>query len=484
MKRKLTALLLSVVLLLGAVSLPSSAAFVDVDKATKYQESIEVLVALGMLKGYEDNSFRPENTITRAEFATVVTRMLGLESVAKGASAAGVFTDMTVGGGEHWASGYIKIAYDQGIILGMGDGTFAPDNPVTYEQAIKMMVCALGYEAAATELGGWPEGYVAQADVLNMTKGILVEKTSTAASRGMVAQILYNSLEVPIAEKQANGSVNVTKKTILSTKLGCARINNFMVAQVDGTDSITDSGIRLQAGELAFSQTSDPATNDPFLYGDVMEKAEAKALMGSYVKGYYKVGNEDESHRIIYLAASGSKSEEITLLSERIYEYNALKLEYYIDDEKEDTEEILISEDALLMYNGSLYDYHSGTSDERDLSKWLDPNSDDFIDGQVRLVESTGDKKADTIFIEDYEIYIAKGPVLTTDRVSANNYVIYDNYISGKNIRIDPYSPSVTAEFYEATTLEEKKIEDIKAMNVVAIAANISETKCTSAKKP
>lgn len=479
MKRKLTALLLSVVLLLGVVSLPGSAAFVDVDKATKYQESIEVLVALGMLKGYEDNSFRPENTITRAEFATVITRMLGLESIVGGASAAGIFTDMKIGGGEHWASGYIKVAYDLGIILGMGDGTFAPDNPVTYEQAIKMMVCALGYEAAATELGGWPAGYIAQADMLNMTKSIQVDKTNTAASRGMVAQILYNSLEVPIAEKQANGSVNVTKKTILGSKLGCARINNFMVAQVDGTESITDSGIRLQSGELAFSRTSDPVTNEPFLYGDVLGKAEAKALMGSYVKGYYKVGNEEESHRIIYLTVSASKSEELELLSEEIYEYNSdlLELAYYIDEEKDDAEEVLISEDAQLIYNGSIYDYRNGTSDECDLSKWLDPDSDDFVDGQIRLVENTGDKKVDTIFIEDYEIYIAKGPVMTNDRISSNNYVIYDNYVSGKNIRIDPYSPSVIAEFYDANTLEEIKIEDIKAMHVVSVAANVSETK-------
>lgn len=477
MKRKIISVLLSMVLLLGMFSLPGNAAFVDVDKTTQYQEAIDVLVALGMLKGYEDNSFRPENTITRAEFATVVARMLGLESVAKGASAAGIFTDMTIGGGEHWASGYIKIAYDLGIILGMGDGTFAPDNPVTYEQAVKMMVCALGYEVAAIELGGWPTGYIAQADALDMTKSVQVGKTNASASRGMVAQILHNSLEVPIAEKQANGSVNVTKKTLLETKLGYARFNNLMVVQVDGTESITDSGIRLQVGELAFSRTSDERTRDPFLYTSVATKAEAKGLLGSYVKGYYKVGTEEESHRIVYMVPSNSKSTEVVVLSEAVYDYNNLTLEYYADEEQDDTEELLISEDALLMYNGSLYDYHSGIASERNLSKWFDPNSADFVDGQIRFVENTGDKKVDTIFVEDYEIYIAKGVVSTTDKISSNNYVIYDNYVSGKNIRIDPYAPSITAEFYNVATGKEMKIEDIRAMHVVAVAANMSKTK-------
>jgi len=354
----------------------------------------------------------------------------------------------------------------------MGDGTFAPDNPVTYEQALKMMVCALGYEAAAVEIGGWPDGYVSQASTLDMTKGIRADKTNVSASRGMVAQVLYNSLEVKIAEKQSNGSVNVTDKTVLESKLGCARFNNYMVSQVDGTDSISDSNIRLQVGELAFGQS-----DEPFVYTSVLSKAEAKALLGNYVKGYYKIGDDEEANNIIYVVTSNSKSEEVTVLSENIYDFNALKLEYYIDDEQDETDEIKISATAQLMYNGSLYDYSSGNASERNLSKWLDPNSDDFVDGQVRLLENTGDKEFDTIFIEDYETYVSKSTVQTSDSISANNYVIYDNYVSGRSIRIDPYSPRVTAEFYNAQTGAEMKIEDIKAMHVISVAANMSGTK-------
>ncbi len=470
--RKLLSVLLSLVLVLGAAQLPASAAFVDVDKNTNYQEAIDVLVALKLLKGYEDNSFRPDNTITRAEFATVIARMLGLESVAVGSSAATIFTDMMVGGGEHWASGYIKIAYDLGIILGMGDGTFAPDNPVTYEQAVKMLVCALGYEAAAIELGGWPDGYVAQADTLGMLKAINVEKTDVSASRGMVAQLLFNALEIPLTDKQPDGSVNVTTKTLLTNKLGYAHFNNYMLSQVDGTDSVSDSEIRLQEGELAFAQSEEA-----FVYTDIMTKIEAKSLLGSYVKGYYKIGSEYEANSIIYIAASNARTEEYIILSEAIYDYKDFEIEYYTDAEGEKLDKISISPDAQLMYNGSLYDFKNGSATEKDLSKWLDPNSKYFMDGQLRLLENTGDKKIDTVFIEDYEIYVAKSGVMTTDSISANNYVIYDNYVSGRNVRIDSYSPSITAEFYNAVTGEEMQIEDIKAMHVVCVAANMSGTK-------
>ena len=53
------------------------------------------------------------------------------------------FTDVDA---SHWAKNYIQTAYNLGIIAGMGDGTFAPDAPVTYEQALKMVVCTDVYK--------------------------------------------------------------------------------------------------------------------------------------------------------------------------------------------------------------------------------------------------------------------------------------------------------------------------------------------------
>ncbi len=465
--RKLLSLILSAVLLIGMIAVPASAGFIDVNESVEHNEAIEVLVALKMLKGYEDGSFRPENTITRAEFATVVARMLGMESVAVSASAKDIFTDMTAGGSEHWASGYIKIAYNLGIILGMGDGTFAPDNPVTYEQAIKMMVCALGYELAALSLGSWPDGYLAQAAELELTKNISVSETSAPATRAMVAQILFNSLEVKLAEKSGEDSIKRTEKTLLKDKLGYAQFKNYMVTQVDGTDALAESSLRVRAGQLAFAQV-----NEVFSYNNLLTKAEAKDLLGKYVSGFYKIGSEDETNALVYAKEVAAKSEEIVLLSEDIVDFRSLEVEAYVQKGKSDTEKYEIDSDALLMYNGSLYDYKSGSADERDLSAWLDPDSDAFVDGEVRLVESTGDRKFDSIFIEDYDIYVVKSAVQTSDAVDANNYIIYDNYVSGKSVRIDPYARNVTAEFYNAQTGAEVTIEDIKAMQVVSVAAD------------
>ena len=121
----------------------------DSDESKK-NEAVTVMSALNLLKGYEDGTFGPDKTITRAEFAAVVVRMLGMEDAAAGAATATNFTDVPA---THWAAGYVKIANQKGIIAGYGDGTFGPDDEVTYEQAIKMLVCALGYAMLPATLG-------------------------------------------------------------------------------------------------------------------------------------------------------------------------------------------------------------------------------------------------------------------------------------------------------------------------------------------
>lgn len=101
-----------------------------------------MLSSLGILEGYEDGTFKPEGTITRAEFAAVTVRLLGAEDSAQGAIGGGQFSDVP---DDQWFAGYVNYAASLGIINGMGRrGTFAPQEPVKYQEAVKMLVCMLG----------------------------------------------------------------------------------------------------------------------------------------------------------------------------------------------------------------------------------------------------------------------------------------------------------------------------------------------------
>jgi hypothetical protein len=187
--------LISAILAILCMAIPggfaSAADFSDVSRDNTGDSKLGAITALadsGVLTGYPDGSFRPYNSITRAEFAAVMCRALGDEGTAKSLSGGSVFTDVS---GGHWASGYIAYGYITGMINGMGDGTFDPNGNITYEQAVKMVVASLGGEQAAIGRGGYPNGYLAVGRELGLDYNANI-RVGYPANRGDVAQIVYN----------------------------------------------------------------------------------------------------------------------------------------------------------------------------------------------------------------------------------------------------------------------------------------------------
>ncbi len=107
------------------------------------QQSIEELVATGSVGGYPDGSFRPENTVTRAEFASMLVKALQLEKGDK------VFADTI----DHWAKDYIAAASARGIVNGYDANTFGPDDLITREQMAFMIFKAAELPALGEETG-------------------------------------------------------------------------------------------------------------------------------------------------------------------------------------------------------------------------------------------------------------------------------------------------------------------------------------------
>lgn len=107
----------------------------------------------------------------------------------------------------------------------MGDGTFAPDAPVTYEQALKMVVCTLGY-VSLPKISVRPEGFIKQANTLDLTKKVNSTGYSEGATRGMIAQVLYNALEIPIYENNGYNWV-ATEKTLMQDYLKVKKLKRY-----------------------------------------------------------------------------------------------------------------------------------------------------------------------------------------------------------------------------------------------------------------
>ena len=162
-------------------------------EGTKYEDAIAKLVALDTIEGYEDGTFRPENTITRAELATVITFILGLQDAAELAKDnISRFSDVKAG---EWHTGYINIAANENVIAGYPDGTFRPSEKVSYSEAVTMLVNALGLKQVVDKSGGtWPSNYMSKASQLGITKVLGQVEGSKSAIRGDVFMMAWETL--------------------------------------------------------------------------------------------------------------------------------------------------------------------------------------------------------------------------------------------------------------------------------------------------
>jgi len=225
--KRLTSIILTIAMLLALAPMSIYAAedginFSDVKETDYFAEAAIALEELEILAGYPDGTFGADKPITRAEMAAIVCRMIDKEADAEAAMGETAFDDVA---SDHWASGYINVASTDGIINGDGDGKFRPEDNVKHEEAIKMVVCAMGYdEGVEVDAADWSKGYLAAAD----EKGISANLKGTkgeASTRGDVAVMSYNTLMAAVAEASpaaptaslAAGEYSGTQKVTLTT---------------------------------------------------------------------------------------------------------------------------------------------------------------------------------------------------------------------------------------------------------------------------
>lgn len=161
--------------------------FDDIPQNVSYLDAVESLVQLGIFSGDENGKFNPNKTVTRAEAATIICNMLGVSGDAGNKIS---FADVP---SNHWATKYISKASELGIISGYGNNEFKPNNPVTYEQMVTMLINAWGYSDLAREAGGYPEGYIKVAEELGVQT--IHNNNLEEISRYKVAILVFKMLQ-------------------------------------------------------------------------------------------------------------------------------------------------------------------------------------------------------------------------------------------------------------------------------------------------
>ena len=250
--KKLLAMVLALVMTL---SLAVSASAVKADEKINedYAEAVAVLNGMGVFKGYEDGSFKPENKITRAEVATIIYRIY-TKDVAKNDKSGlyasyNKFTDMA---GAGWAAGYIGYCANAELVKGYPDGTFKPSGNVTGYEVLAMILRAVGYDKNNEFTGADWALHVAEIaerqGILDNVKGV---DLNAPATREVVAELLFQSIKVPMVTYTAafgyqNVGLNEKADNKLFAKNKTLGSKNFELDCVTGYVTANDYGTKFK----------------------------------------------------------------------------------------------------------------------------------------------------------------------------------------------------------------------------------------------
>jgi len=173
----------------GMVSAANAAGFSDIADNPAKNDIIK-LNALGVINGYPDGTFQPAGEITRAEFAKIAVIMAGLKNSADlMKDSPSRFSDVPAG---QWYTGWVNVAAAQGYVKGDPNGTFRPEDKVTAQEVVTVLLRLMGYDDRLP--GEWPVDYMSKASKLGITDDLSFV-ASAPASRALVCQLAAAALE-------------------------------------------------------------------------------------------------------------------------------------------------------------------------------------------------------------------------------------------------------------------------------------------------
>lgn len=463
--RKIFALLLAAAMLMTCVSVNTFAAdtestggstkFSDVASDAVYAGAVGVLNGLGVINGYEDGTFQPQQNVTRAEFTAMLMRTLNFGSLGSTSAANLPFTDIDDNDSDiNWSIPNINTAYAQGIINGYEDNTFRPRDNVAYEEAIKMIVCTLGYSDIDSSGNPWYSQYIAQATKLGvLDQASSLGRAETPATRACIAQMLYDALEVNIVEQEV-----VTKKTILSDYLGY--IKNTGVISSDGVTSMETPDVDLNKNEVQI-RAYEESTGLYQTYTYKTSDETLKNYLGHQIEFYYKTDGSTRTLALYVLKQNNVLDIKASLIDEDTS--NSGQIKYYKTDEDSSTSSVTLNPENVVIYNGKLYGNTAAASRFNvDMIPAL---------GTVSLIDYDGDNRYDMVNIQAYEVYYV------SSKVASEYYIVDDLTRTGddKRLYLDVEDGSIETSIVNASG-SKMEFNSIGTGNIICLAASRNTT--------
>ena len=315
-----------------AFTMFAGAAFTDQADIKVENEVVDTLIELGVINGYTDGSFKPNDTVTRAEMAKMIYVLrTGNSDASAYNNDKTSFTDVN----GHWAAGFIKYCQSVGIIAGQSATKFAPDQTVTAQEAAKMLLVTLGYDAQKAGLVGinWASKTNALADENGLLDDVNTSFTGPCP-RQYAAQLIYNAIDTPTVVWRDDAYTNVTllgddNKTV-GEKFMNLKKTTAVLEDVSKTSGKETFELTLDKTTVDLNKTTDSDNNGAkALYSFTDVKKDYSDLKYQMVTVLYK--NNDKS-KVYGVYATKDNTQQTGILKNLKMDGNKAKL----DDTKYD----------------------------------------------------------------------------------------------------------------------------------------------------
>ena len=282
----------------------SAGAYSDIFTHDDYYSAVNRLGDLGVINGYTDGTFRPSDSVTREQFAKIVTCAVNKsdDALAMGSYTC-KFSDVPDG---HWSIPYINYISSKEIIKGYADGSFGPGNTINYAEASTIICRLLGYTEESVGYF-WPSNFVAKADALELR--IPGKDIYAPLNRAEIAKMIDKALFTKV-NPNASGSnlMNYKKDTILLAAAGYSVIEDcFIIATAAEDDSLLADQVKTSEG--TYRTLSASALPKAGTAGIIILDDDDRIVVSSTEPLYsMNIGVSNVSaDRIEYVSGNGSK---------------------------------------------------------------------------------------------------------------------------------------------------------------------------------
>ena len=432
LKRALS-LLLSSTLVLGMLVMGGSAAgYKDVDDSNVNQEAIEVLQTVGIMTGDQNGNFNPDGSITRNEMAVVMAHLLNLDyDYYRGTNP---FTDVP-----EWAAPYVAACAAEGVVAGIGNGQYGGNNKVTAAEASLMIMKALGYFQNAEDFGSdWQVATIRQASYINLFANINSDADS-ALTRAQVAQLVLNGLKAQMVDFTGDKGIQIGDVTVGYRAEYTARTNaNKKYNSIDTgkTDIAGNNQYYVQLGEELYNGDLKLADDEADVFG---RPAHTWSFDGEKIGTYV---NYDLMVEEYTTSVSGKELYDV------------------------------VGKTAFDKYGFSAY--VDGKDD--DFYKQISKNNKDDVDvtDNGALTQVFVDSDAEEVVVTVINTYLAQADADYNEKKDEANFVIYADSEKRVSVSGEDFAVSDVAEgeFYLVTYADREiqSIADVETLSAVEIS--------------